>query len=246
MAGARKGKKAARQYRPRHRKGRKGRKQVTEFAGAKQTLKLGNDPINGLFRIDDICLQQFDRLTQIGRAYQFFRINKVEMKFKPLADTFTAPGVLQPGNWMSVPYFYALINKSDSLNASITGFDGLRDAGVKPRRMDDKTITVSWRPTVALGASISETNNTMSYAAYRTSPWLSTNKNVMIPGGVSTWLPSEVPHLGIIYGVEQEYTGNDVLPYGVEITVHAQFKKPLVFSVDPNAAVAQKKEIVAR
>jgi len=34
-----------------------------EFASAKQTLKLGNDPINGLFRIDDINLAAFDRLT---------------------------------------------------------------------------------------------------------------------------------------------------------------------------------------
>jgi len=167
------------------------------------------------------------------------------MKFKPLADTFTAPGVLSPGNWMSVPYLYTLVNKSDTLNSVINGFDGLRDAGVKPRRLDEKTITITWSPTVAQGVSLSEGNNTQSYATYRTSPWLSTNANVMLPGGVTTWAASTVPHLGLIYGVEQEYVGNDVLPYSVEICVYAQFKKPLIFSNDPQAVAAQKKELIA-
>lgn len=215
-----------------------------EFASAKQNVKLGNDPINGLFRIDDINLSSFDRLTQIARGYQYFRFTKVVMRFKPLADTFITPGSLTPGNWMSVPYLYTLVNKSDTLNSVTTGFEGLRDAGVKPRRFDEKTVTIAWSPTVAQGVSLSETNNTSSYATYRTSPWLSTNKNVMLPGGSTTWDASTVPHLGIIYGVEQEYTGNDVLPYSVEIEVHAQFKKPLSFTNDPTAAPAQKKEII--
>lgn len=216
-----------------------------EFASAKQNIELSNDPVNSVYRIDDINLSQFDRLVQIARSYQYFRFTKVIMKFKPLVDTFAIQGT-GPGTFQSVPYLYTLINKSDTLNSVVGGFNGLRDAGCRPRRFDDKTITVAWRPTVAQGVSLSETNNTMSYATYRTSPWLSTNLNVMVPGGSAVWAASTVPHLGLMYGVEQANSGDQVLPYSVEIEVHAQFKKPLQFTGDSILAPALKKEIVAR
>lgn len=214
-----------------------------EFASAKQTLKLGNDPVNALFRIDDINLKAFDRLVQIARGYQYFRFTKVVMRFKPLVDTFSLQGT-GAGTYQSVPYLYTLINKSDSLNGVINGFDGMRDAGCRAVRFDDKTITVSWSPTVAQGVSLSEGNNTSTFATYRTSPWLSTNANVMLPGGVTTWDASTVPHLGIMYGLEQENTGDQVLAYNVELTVYSQFKKPLVYTNDPQAPPAQKKELI--
>lgn len=217
---------------------------VAEYASAKQTLELSNDPVNAVFRLDDINLSQFDRLSHIARGYQYFRIKKVEYKIKPYADTFFANA---SGNTGSVPYLYWLIMKSDTLNSVINGFDGLRDAGAKARRVDDKTITIGWKPSVAQGVAISEPNITTSFASYRTSPWLSTNKNVMLPGGVTTWAPSEVPHLGLLYGVEQNFTNpTDVLIYGVEVTIHCEFKKPLPFSNASDAPPAQKKEVVAK
>lgn len=238
---ANKGKKRT-TWRPRRRNLRSLAAGGTEFASAKQNIELANDPVNALYRIDDINLSSFDRLSQIARAYQYFRFTKVVMKFKPLVDTFTLQGT-GPGTFQSVPYLYTLINKSDTLNGIIGGFNGMRDAGCKPRRFDDKTITISWRPTVAQGVSLSEANNTTSYASYRTSPWLSTNANVMLPGGSTTWSPSTVPHLGLMYGVEQANTGDQVLPYSLEVEVHAQFKKPLQYSNE--GVVAQKKELVA-
>lgn len=214
-----------------------------EYASAKQTLELANDPVNAVFRLDDVNLSQFDRLSHIARGYQYFRIKKIEYKIKPYADTFLS--TLQVGNTGSVPYLYWLIMKSDTLNSITNGFDGLRDAGAKARRVDDKTINLSWRPTVATGVALSEPNITTSFATYRTSPWLSTNKNVMLPGGITTWAPSEVPHLGLLYGVEQNFTNpTEVLVYGVEITVHMDFKKPLPFSNVSDAPPAQKKEVV--
>lgn len=210
-----------------------------EFASAKQTVPLGNDDANNIYRIDDINLKAFDRLVQIARGYQLFRITKVEMKFKPQQDTFfNATGT---GNTGSVPYFYYLINKSDTLNSVTNGFNGLMDAGAKPIRFDDKTITVKWRPTVAQGVALSETNITTNFATYRTSPWLSTNANVMLPGGSTTWDASTVPHLGIMYGVNQDFLGSQVLQYDVDITVYCQFKKPLTFSPG-NGVPAIKKE----
>lgn len=211
-----------------------------EFASAKQTVALGNDQAGNVYRLDDVNLAAFDRLVQVARAYQLFRITKIEMKFKPQQDTFfNATGT---GNTGSVPYFYYLINKSDTLNSVLNGFNGLSDAGAKPIRFDDKTITVKWRPTVALGVALSEANITTNYATYRTSPWLSTNSLVMNPGGITTWSASTVPHLGILYGVQQDFLGTQALQYDVDITVYAQFKKPLSFSGN-DSGPAIKKEI---
>lgn len=214
-----------------------------EFASAKQTLQLNEDPVNQVLRLDNINLSQFDRLTQIARAYQYFRITKIEMKFKPLQDTFLATGAI--GSTGSVPYFYWLINKSDSLQ--VNSFNAMRDAGAKPLRFDDKTVNVKWVPSVAQGVALSEPNITTSYATYRNAPWLSTNQNVMLPGGSSTWAASTVPHQGLIYGVQQDYLPSETqLFYGVEITVHTQFKKPLQFSLPTDGAVAISKEVVPK
>lgn len=238
-----KGARKQRQYRPKGRKMARRRSGVVEYAGAKQTLELANDPVNAVFRLDDINLSQFDRLSHIARGYQYFRIKRVDYKIKPYADTFFANAT---GNTGSVPYLYWLIMKSDTLNSVTNGFDGLRDAGAKARRVDDKVINISWRPSVAQGVALSEPNITTNFATYRTSPWLSTNKNVMLPGGSTTWAPSEVPHQGLLYGVEQNFTNpTEVLIYGVEVTVHCEFKKPLPFTNPLDAVPAQKKEVVA-
>lgn len=229
-------------WRPRQKKARRSGK-VAEIASAKQTVELSNDPVNTVFRLDDVNLSQFDRLSHIARAYQYFRINRIEYKIKPYADTFLSTNLV--GNTGSVPYFYHLIMKSDTLN--IAGFDGLRDAGAKAIRMDDKTINIGWRPTVAQGVALSEPNITTSFASYKTSPWLSTNKFAMLPGGTTTWAPSEVPHLGLLYGAEQNFINpTEVLAYGVELTVHVQFKKPLQFSINADQQPATKKEVVAK
>lgn len=217
-----------------------------EFASAKQTVALSNDPAGAIFRLDDVSLSAFDRLSQIARAYQYFRITKIEMKFKPFEDTFV--NTSGTGSTGSVPYFHYLVMKSDTLNSITNGFNGLRDAGAKPIRFDDKTVTVKWRPTVAQGVALSEPNITTSYASYRTSPWLSTNANVMIPGGITTWAPSTVPHLGLLYGVEQDLLNPiAVLQYGVDITVYCQFKKPLNFTNGNGVGeAAHKKDIIAK
>lgn len=213
-----------------------------EFASAKQTIKVADDPVNGVLRLDNVNLSQFDRLSHIARAYQYFRITKIGIKFKPLADTFLSTGAI--GTTGSVPYLYWLINKSDSLQVS--SFNSLRDAGAKPIRFDDKTITKYWVPSVAQGVALSEPNVTTTFASYKESPWLSTNQLVMLPGGTNAWAPSTVPHQGIIYGVQQDYLPSETqLFYGVEITVYTQFKKPLQFSIPEGGVAATSKDCTA-
>lgn len=210
-------------------RGGRGRRRASrmprmEYAMAKQTIDMPADLINTVWRLNDINLSQFDRLTVLGRCYQYFRFTKIEMKFKPWSDTF-----IQQNN-ASVPYFYYVINKSDTLDCGT--FNQLKDAGAKAVRFDDKTVTVAWKPVVSQGVIQLQPQppNTApvatAWASYRTSPWLSTDA---VPAdNAAVFAPSTVPHKGILYGVEQDITASPYT-FGVEITVHAEFKKPLTF-----------------
>lgn len=203
------------------------RKPRQEFATARQTLQLPDDDMNTVYTLDQIRLAQFDRMTAIARNYQYFRITKVEMKFKPFSDTF-APGTGGTVVNQSVPYLYTLINKGNVLNTS--SFNALRDAGAKPRRFDDKTLRVSWKPAVLLGiqdySSVITPTSVTVFNMKKVSPWLATNLNAGQRS--ATWAASTVDHVGILYGVEQDLAGSTgQQPYGVEITAYFEFKGPL-------------------
>lgn len=224
-------------------------KKVGEWAEAKQTLQLADDPMNIILQLNQIRLSQFDRLVNIAKNYQFFRFTRVEMRFKPYSDTYipgAAPGsggAITP----SIPYFYHLIDKGDTLE--IADFNSLRDAGCKPVRFDEKTVTVAWKPTVLLMTQDYQNQNPPATsvpkpALTRTSPWLSTSANAGERGG--PWFPSDIDHTGILYGCEQNKTVPGIAySYGVEVTVHCQFKKPLNAPGSGTDLVVHK-DVVAR
>jgi len=190
--------------------------------------------------LDDINLSQFDRLSSIASSYQSFRITRVDMRFKPYTDTFQNNGPTGE----AVPYLHYLVDKGENLVPST--FNQLRDSGAKPIRFDDKTITVSWKPRVPQATAADSTATpTLSFAMNsQSSPWLPTNSTANLEPSV--FLPSTVPHKGLYYGVEQAYTNGDVSRfYGVEITVHAQFRKPLFVVALDNYVPPTKKKITA-
>jgi len=221
---------------------RVGRKStVSEFAGAKQTISLEDDFLNSPYELSDVNLSQFDRLTNIAKNYQFFRFTKIHMKFKPAQDTFVANGE-------RVPYLYYVIDKGENLNifAGALGFNQLRDAGAKAIRFDDKSINVAWKPKVPVAtASDSSGVPPISYAmTSRTSPWLPTN--AVANTDPLNWIPSTIPHKGILYGVEANTLMSE-RTYNVEITVEAQFKKPSsMVPLGVEAIPATHKKVVAK
>lgn len=217
---------------------RRRRQTSVEFASAKQTLQLPDDKSGTVYRFDNIALSAFDRMSQIAKAYQYYRITKVEVKFKPFADTYA------PNNGVSsVPYLYWLIDKG--VNLQLNSFNALRDAGARPIRFDDKTITVRWKPSVHLmTADVSGATIYPTYGLQKTSPWLSTNQN----GGQAstTWLPSEVEHYGMLYGVQVDSGLVNEQFFGTEITVHFQFKKPLNSPGGESKSIVVSKTIMAK
>jgi len=220
------------------RKMRKSRNSV-EYAEAKQTLALEPDIFNQIYNLNEISLSAYDRLSAIAANYQYFKITKVEYKFKPQYDTFTSAF-----GQNTVPYLYWLIDKGETLNPQINDFTALRDAGAKPIRFDDKTLTVSWAPAVLNYAQQFDSlgNQTGQPNQYRISPWLTTNENA---GDFSTtWKPSRIAHKGLLYGVEQFVTGGVEFQYKCDITVHMRFKKPLnTPTPQENAVAAIKKNL---
>jgi len=235
VAKGRRGRRTA--MRGRMRRARSSR--VGEYASAKQTIELPNDSVNTLYQLTNVALNQFDRLSQIAGCYQFFRINLIEMKFKPSQDTFIAGGT-------TVPYFLHLIDKDEVLIpvGGLTGFNQIRDAGAVPIRFDDKTLTVRWKPRVPqVIAADNSTFPTLNWGmASKVSPWLATNHIANQDPGAFT--PSRVPHKGLYYGVQQDVGSGD---YSVEITVHAQFRKALTFTASgPGTTLATEKEMVLK
>lgn len=186
---------------------------------------------NTMYNLRNIALNQFRRAVTIANGYQHYRIKKVTLEFKPAFDTFIPTGGPNP---LQVPYLIYMIDKSGSI-PTLVGTDDLRQMGAKPIRFDDKTIKVSWRPSV-LQEVFGNTAPLGSQSQYRISPWLSTNANALNPGG---FVPSGIDHLGIFWKVDR----NGPLPpdvpeytYDVQITVEFQFKKPLVQATNTVAA----------
>ncbi len=191
----------------------------SEFASMKQTIALSNDQMNTIFKLEDISLSAFDRAVQVARAYQYFRMTKVEVQFKPFVDTFTN------ATTQSVPYLYYMVIKNDAVD--LTSFNQLRDAGAKPVRFDDRTKVVRWKPSVqnqVIGEDALGIPTVTAWSEWKTSPWLSTSSQPATDSII--WQPSKVPHKGLIYGVQEDFS-TVTQYYEVTITAHFQFKKPL-------------------
>lgn len=218
---------------PRRRLGLKRGLANSEFASMKQTISLSNDQFNTVYKLEDISLSAFDRAVQVARAYQYFRMTKVEVQFKPFVDTFTN------STTQSVPYLYYLIIKNDATDTST--FNQMRDAGAKPVRFDDRTKVIRWKPAVqnqVIGEDVLGAPTVTAWAESRISPWLSTSYQPATDSIL--WSPSKVPHKGLMYGVQEDFS-TVTQYYEVTITAHFQFKKPLgMTAIVPGAAVVGK------
>lgn len=191
---------------------------MSNYASAVETVTMASDDIQSIYGIDNIQLAWFDRLTKIAQGYQFYRITRCELVFKPQMDTFT------DSTQNTIPYFHYLIDKGQTLMPSAAGgFIQMREAGAKPIRFDEKSITISFKPCVSMLVQDGAQPITFGAGLVRTSPWLSTND---LAGADSTvWQVSTVEHRGLVYGVEALTSVHRT--YDSELTVYVEFKKPL-------------------
>lgn len=190
----------------------KGRR-VNDIAAVSETFPF-NVTSSGTIFADYTCsLFQHERARTVAQGYQEFRIKLVEYKFKPLADTFLAGGAT------TVPYLYYMIDRARSNNGLVDAAS-FKAAGAKPIRMDDKTITVKFRPSVLYDTYDANTLSSLP-RSYKLSPWLATNDNSTIGVG---FVPSSIDHNGLRWLVELQ---SGTIQYLVERIVHIEFRKPL-------------------
>lgn len=207
----------------------KGRKQfkrardVPDMASlsVKRSMATGTPPgpgfnTNQLYYLMNTQLIDYTRAVQVAAAYQHYRIRKITLTFKLTFDTFGA-GVT------SKPNLYYMIDKSGSIPTN-ANLEALKQMGAKPIQLDEKNITVSWRPSVLESAMYASGGaGAASSSKYKISPWLATTANNVSPG---VFVPSGIDHLGCYWYVDQ-LTPNGY-QYTIECEVQFQFKKPLI------------------
>lgn len=177
---------------------------------------------NTAYRLQAMSLDQASqRVLDIAKGYQQYRLKKITMIFKPKYDTFTAGGA------SSVPEFHYVIDKLNSYSAG-TNLQAMRDAGAKPIRFDDKNITIAWQPSV-----LTETFGQANPASqYKLSPWLSVNASA---GTANPFAFSSIDHFGLVWQVNILASPG----YGdlqAEFILDWEFRKPLT-QVSPGALV---------
>lgn len=195
---------------------------VPEYASCSVSRTLqgapGSDFLSGVFyQYRNISLADFPRAVQVAQAYQFFRIKSIKYTFKTYADTYATGGAGRPN-------LYWLIDRGQNLvNTSAYTLENLKQMGCRPTACDERPKSFVFRPAVneaILGNAASAT----LWSKPRLSPWLSTYQNAST---ASPWTPSQVPHSGMCWVMEQANPPNGPT-YGVDIEVQFQFMKPLV------------------
>jgi len=194
-----------------------------EKASCSVTKTLVKCITNQMYMYNSFNLSDYDRAVAIAKNYQRFRITGIKLTWKPEYDTFQAG----TGSSATKPYLYYMIDKSGSIPDNVT-LEGLKQAGAKPHRFDEKPLSVSWKPSV-----LQETSGAGFLAqgsGYKISPLLATSAN---PASVGVWNPSTINHLGIKWYMETAGTSLDVY---VEAEVQFEFYKanfPSLTSVPP-------------
>lgn len=189
----------------------------------------------------NFALTNSTRATQIAQAYQEYRISKVEVTVKAAADTFVGLDV-GTGASPSIPYLYYMIDKTGTFESNGTTSQTLKTAGAKPIRLDDRTIKIQWKPAVEIGSSdaaggpapVSELA-----AAYKVSPWLTTNANAATSS--LPWAPNSVDHMGLVLAAEQPRGPFPTTVASVSVRITYEFRKPLWYVAPPAPGFELKK-----
>lgn len=213
-------------------KKRRGMGGKGDIARVTQTISFSasqNPQVNVIQKMYNFSLTNCDRAIQVARGYQYYRIKYIKATFKPHHDTYTQglggnPSGTPPVAAPTVPYLYYYIDKTGSFLNNNINFNSMRDAGCKPKRFDDKAITIAWKPVVVTSTFNFDANLAPWAADTKVSPWIFTNANALSTN--TLWNANSTEHLGLVFGVEQDNVGVTPQQYDVDLTYVFEFKKP--------------------
>lgn len=201
--------------------GRRSKYEVRENASLTEVQAPIATPLaNQNYSTYNISLASLTRARDVAKGYQYYRIKRITYVIKPLSDTFNAQGLAPGGSAATVPYLYYMIDRTRLFQGGFT-IDQLKQMGAKARRLDDKTLTFSYTPSV-LTETFDNTANANLAVQYKMCPWLPTRDIT----NVGVWNPNTTDHCGIVWRVEQ--VGGTPIGYQLERRVQVEFKKPAV------------------
>lgn len=180
---------------------------------------------NVSYRLYNLSLATFPRASTVAQGYQEFRIRRIMLTFKTTQDTFT-------GGANTAPNLYYMIDRKGVIPINFT-IDTLQQMGAKPRRLDDKNLTVKYAPAVLQASLTDPAALTTGVAAAQISPWLPTNNSPNAP----LWTPSDVDHFGLSWQSFIPDAAGQV-NYDIDIQVEFEFRKPRFNSPLPSSPVA--------
>jgi len=180
-------------------------KRITgNFASATETFSVAVTA--GVVNDFKMTMQDLVRCEALMSVYQYYRITSVEMRFKPQIDTFISGGP------SLLPYLYWQYDKSSALSG--LNAQGFEDIGTKAIRLDDKTISRKWKPSV-----LTDSTAAGGVTQFKVAPWLPTQFQ-----GAANNL---VDHYGAIFYISK-MSPSDGTVYDVDVVVNVQFRKPLI------------------
>lgn len=196
---------------------------VSDYASLSVTRSMSSGSQSGLFSANTLynlmttSLTDFTRAVQVAQGYQHYRIKYVSLKFQPLFDSY----VFTAGQTQGKPNLYYMIDKAGSVPTNVT-LETLKQMGARPRALDEKPITIGWRPSVLQNDLV--VGGASQSGQYKISPWLTTSRNTIAPG---VWVANNIQHLGLYFIVDSTTFAATPLEYKVDVEVQFEFKKPL-------------------
>lgn len=180
----------------------------------------GTSVANQNYASYNISLGMLPRAQDVAKGFQFYRVKRVTYVIKPTQDTFVSGG-------NSVPYLYYMIDRTRMFQSGFT-IDQLKAMGAKPRRLDEKSLSFSYTPSV-LTDTYDNTAGANKAVQYKMAPWLPTKDIAQ----VGVWNPNTTDHLGIVWRVEQAI--GSAVAFTVERRIEVEFKKPAIPTTAPTA-----------
>jgi len=231
-AAARRGKRAGRPT-PYHLRRRKAKRNSNNVVGGPNTCKVIetipavslnlNTPY--LFLKTGIT---GSRASAIAKEFGLYRIAQIKFTHRPLFDTYSSslPGAGNSPN--AVPTLYWKMNRYGDNPVAFAG-DYMRSLGVKPFRLDDKQVTIRYKPNTLM---TQDNGAGPTSASIKITPWLSTDDT---PQDQNFTL-STADHFGHSLFIEGGGAGNAQGPVCImDVQVIYEFKNPRNIVAAPDA-----------
>jgi len=173
------------------------------------------------------------RAAMVAPAYGLYRIADVQFKLTPRYDTYAsglAPGGDAP---VEVPSLYWKINRYGDAPVGFTR-DDLLSLGCKPHRLDDKVLTIQYKPNILLAdAGATAAALTGGSGQVKMTPWLSTDDET----GTNDFNLSKTTHYGHMLFIECA-AGGDGTPIVCDMTARVvyEFKNPRILEDESSIA----------